>query len=90
LESAIQARASPFCRRELIMPSHQHDYVDGLQHLVSNNKKSSAASSSQSGPGIFKAVHDTQVLFLQNASGFAKWTPTDDRVQQLQKIWMGQ
>lgn len=31
----------------------------------------------------YRAVHGTAVLFLQNDAGFAKWTPTPERVAEL-------
>lgn len=31
----------------------------------------------------YRAVHGTAVLFLQNEAGFAKWTPTPERLAEL-------
>lgn len=31
----------------------------------------------------YKAVHGTAVIFLQNNAGFAKWEPTNERIQEL-------
>jgi hypothetical protein len=33
-------------------------------------------------------VHETQVLFLQNRSGFDKWAPTRDKLDQLKHVWL--
>lgn len=35
----------------------------------------------------FRSTHATLVVWLQNAAGFTKWGPTDERVEALLDAW---
>ncbi|KAM6457665.1 mRNA (2'-O-methyladenosine-N(6)-)-methyltransferase [Liasis olivaceus] len=62
---------SRFKRQQLILPAFDHEYRSGSQHVCKKEEM------------YYKAVHNTAVLFLQNNAGFAKWEPTQERLQEL-------
>ncbi|XP_033009815.1 mRNA (2'-O-methyladenosine-N(6)-)-methyltransferase [Lacerta agilis] len=62
---------SRFKRHQLILPAFDHEYRSGSQHVCKKEEM------------YYKAVHNTAVLFLQNNSGFAKWEPNAERLQEL-------
>ena len=35
----------------------------------------------------FTAVHPSRVLFLQNEAGYMKWTPSIEKIKEMQQIW---
>ena len=35
-----------------------------------------------------KSAHGTLVVFLQNDAGYAKWTPTPERIRELKLAFM--
>ncbi|XP_066482551.1 mRNA (2'-O-methyladenosine-N(6)-)-methyltransferase isoform X2 [Tiliqua scincoides] len=62
---------SRFKRHQLSLPAFDHEYRSGSQHICKKEEM------------YYKAVHSTAVLFLQNHSGFTKWEPTPERLQEL-------
>uniref|UniRef100_H3BHH4 mRNA (2'-O-methyladenosine-N(6)-)-methyltransferase n=2 Tax=Latimeria chalumnae TaxID=7897 RepID=H3BHH4_LATCH len=62
---------SKFKRHQLVVPAFEHEYRSGSQHICKKEDM------------YYKAVHGTAILFLQNDAGFAKWEPTQERVQEL-------
>ncbi|KAM8867279.1 mRNA (2'-O-methyladenosine-N(6)-)-methyltransferase [Synchiropus picturatus] len=62
---------SRFLRHQLKVPAYEHEYRSGSQHICKREEMS------------YRAVHGTAVLFLQNDAGFAKWTPSPERVSEL-------
>ncbi|KAJ0002350.1 hypothetical protein NQD34_007499 [Periophthalmus magnuspinnatus] len=63
--------SSRFLREQLHVAAYEHEYRSGSQHVCKREEMS------------YRAVHGTAVLFLQNDAGFAKWTPTPERVSEL-------
>uniref|UniRef100_A0A7N9AQ01 mRNA (2'-O-methyladenosine-N(6)-)-methyltransferase n=1 Tax=Mastacembelus armatus TaxID=205130 RepID=A0A7N9AQ01_9TELE len=63
--------ASRFLRHQLSVPAYEHEYRSGSQHICKRDEM------------YYRAVHGTAVLFLQNDAGFAKWSPTPERLAEL-------
>ncbi|KFM59810.1 Phosphorylated CTD-interacting factor 1, partial [Stegodyphus mimosarum] len=63
--------ASRFKRKQLLIPAYDHEYRHGFQHVI---PKSEICQ---------RSVHGTQVFFLQNDSGYARWGPTPERIEAL-------
>nr|CAG4646088.1 EOG090X02BU [Macrothrix elegans] len=58
-------------RRQVVVPTFEHEYRHGFQHLVAK-------------PEInVRAAHGTVIVWLQNEAGYHKWGPTDERVDAL-------
>ncbi|XP_054164741.1 mRNA (2'-O-methyladenosine-N(6)-)-methyltransferase-like [Oppia nitens] len=63
--------SSKFKRKHLVIPAYEHEYRSGLQHMCDKNELN------------VKSAHGTLIVFLQNDSGFLKWGPTPERVDEL-------
>ncbi|GFR12269.1 mRNA [Trichonephila clavata] len=63
--------ASRFKRKQLLIPAYDHEYRHGFQHVI---PKSEICQ---------RSIHGTQVFFLQNDSGYARWGPTPERIDAL-------
>uniref|UniRef100_A0A8C7CQB3 mRNA (2'-O-methyladenosine-N(6)-)-methyltransferase n=1 Tax=Oncorhynchus kisutch TaxID=8019 RepID=A0A8C7CQB3_ONCKI len=61
---------SAFLRHHMSVPAFEHEYRSGSQHICKKEM-------------YYKAVHGTVIIFLQNDSGFTKWEPTPERIQEL-------
>nr|CAG4647720.1 EOG090X02BU [Moina brachiata] len=62
---------SSWKRRQVVVPTFEHDYRHGFQHLVSKADVN------------VRAAHGTVIVWLQNEAGFQKWGPTEERVDAL-------
>ncbi|XP_059473073.1 mRNA (2'-O-methyladenosine-N(6)-)-methyltransferase isoform X2 [Neocloeon triangulifer] len=70
--SALEAlNKSRFGRRQIVVPAFEHEAIHGLQHCISRSES------------IIKSSHALVLVWLQNDSGFHKWGPTEERVEQL-------
>lgn len=63
--------SSRFKRKQILIPAFDHEYRHGFQHIVSRSEVNQ------------RSIHGTQVLFLQNDTGFARWGPTSERIDAL-------
>ncbi|CAG2172791.1 unnamed protein product, partial [Oppiella nova] len=63
--------SSKFKRKHLVIPAFEHEYRNGCQHVCDKNDVN------------VKSAHGTLVVFLQNDSGFLKWGPTPERLDEL-------
>ncbi|CAG5118671.1 unnamed protein product [Candidula unifasciata] len=71
-EALIRLESSRFKRKQFMCPPFEHEYRNGFQHLPSARKEMNC-----------KAVFGTLVVFLQNEAGYAKWTPTAEKIKEL-------
>ncbi|CAL1274281.1 unnamed protein product [Larinioides sclopetarius] len=63
--------SSRFKRKQLLIPAYDHEYRHGFQHAIPKSE-------------IYqRSIHGTQVFFLQNDSGYARWGPTPERIEAL-------
>ncbi|XP_014223431.1 phosphorylated CTD-interacting factor 1 isoform X1 [Trichogramma pretiosum] len=76
----LKLEASPFKRKQVVVPAMEHEYRNGLQHVLPNR-------SMPRGELNIRAVHGTLVVWLQNPAGHAKWGPTEERVEALLEAW---
>ncbi|XP_039281178.1 mRNA (2'-O-methyladenosine-N(6)-)-methyltransferase-like, partial [Nilaparvata lugens] len=67
----LRLEASHFKRKQVVVPALEHEYRHGFQHIVSKQDLSVRSS------------HGTLVVWLQNAAGFQRWGPTEERVEAL-------
>jgi len=65
----ISLNRSPYMRQTAVVPSTEHAYITGSQHVDSQH--------------VFKAVHATRVFFLQNDEGQSKWPVTPEKIHKL-------
>nr|CAG4637646.1 EOG090X02BU [Chydorus sphaericus] len=62
---------STWKRRQVVVPTFEHEYRHGYQHIVPKPEVN------------VRAAHGTVIVWLQNEPGFNKWGPTDERVDAL-------
>lgn len=60
--------ASRFKRKQVLIPAFEHEYRHGFQHICPRQETN------------VRSVHGTQMIFLQNDTGFARWGPTPERL----------
>jgi hypothetical protein len=71
----IKLRKSLFCNKTHIIPANKHTFLSGLQHKEEKNKIA------------FKAVHDTEILFMQTTKASEKCPITLDKIKQIENEW---
>ncbi|XP_050091266.1 mRNA (2'-O-methyladenosine-N(6)-)-methyltransferase [Anopheles aquasalis] len=62
---------SPYKRKQLVVMGMEHEYRHGMQHCIPKSEVN------------YKSIVGTMVVWLQNAAGYAKWAPTEPRVDAL-------
>nr|XP_040234550.2 mRNA (2'-O-methyladenosine-N(6)-)-methyltransferase [Anopheles coluzzii] len=62
---------SPYKRKQVVVMGMEHEYRHGLQHCIPKSEVN------------FKSIVGTMVVWLQNAAGYARWAPTEARVDAL-------
>uniref|UniRef100_A0A182SG23 PCIF1 WW domain-containing protein n=1 Tax=Anopheles maculatus TaxID=74869 RepID=A0A182SG23_9DIPT len=62
---------SPYKRKQVVVMGMEHEYRHGLQHCIPKSEVN------------FKSIVGTMVVWLQNAAGYARWAPTETRVDAL-------
>lgn len=67
----LKLEASPFKRKQVVIPHLEHEYRHGQQHIMPKNEVN------------IKSSHGTVIVWLQNDAGFQHWGPTDERVEPL-------
>ncbi|XP_076039938.1 mRNA (2'-O-methyladenosine-N(6)-)-methyltransferase-like isoform X2 [Oratosquilla oratoria] len=67
----LHLEASRFNRKQIVMLPFEHEYRHGFQHVMHKTEV------------VLKSVHGTLVVWLQNDAGYARWGPTQDRVDAL-------
>ncbi|KAL8613842.1 hypothetical protein ACOMHN_032832 [Nucella lapillus] len=70
-EALIRLETSRFNKKQVLLPSYDHEYRHGMQHNCEQSEVN------------VKSMHGTMVVFLQNDSGFQKWGPTPDKIKEL-------
>ncbi|XP_053669875.1 mRNA (2'-O-methyladenosine-N(6)-)-methyltransferase [Anopheles nili] len=71
LKCLAKIEDSPYKRKQVVVMGMEHEYRHGLQHCIPKSEVN------------FKSVVGTMVVWLQNAAGFARWAPTESRVDAL-------
>uniref|UniRef100_U5EVH2 Putative pdx1 c-terminal inhibiting factor 1 n=1 Tax=Corethrella appendiculata TaxID=1370023 RepID=U5EVH2_9DIPT len=62
---------SHFKRKQVVVMAMEHEYRHGYQHILPKSDVN------------IKSVHGTMVVWLQNNAGFARWGPTENRIDAL-------
>jgi phosphorylated CTD-interacting factor 1 len=75
IDGMIKLRKSLFCNKTHIIPANKHTFLSGLQHKEEKNKIA------------FKAVHDTEILFMQTTKASEKCPITLDKIKQIENEW---
>ncbi|KAJ8679825.1 hypothetical protein QAD02_015612 [Eretmocerus hayati] len=71
----LKLEASHFKRKQVVVPGKEHEYRNGLQHVLPKGEVN------------IRAHHGTLVVWLQNAAGYTRWGPTEERVEALLEAW---
>jgi hypothetical protein len=69
----IYQNATGTLKRKIVVPKEAHVYHDGFQHTLRDT--------------LFKPVHNTLVLVMQNEAGSRKWPVTDDVEKRILATW---
>lgn len=67
--------ASRYKREQLLIPAYDHEYRHGFQHIMPRSEVN------------VRSAHGTQVIFLQNDAGYARWGPTPERLDALRESY---
>lgn len=59
---------SQFKRKQVVIPAQEHEYRHGSQHIINRNEVN------------IRSIHNTVIIWLQNATGYQRWTPNEERV----------
>ncbi|XP_014260004.1 phosphorylated CTD-interacting factor 1 [Cimex lectularius] len=70
-QALLKLEASVFKRKQVVVPSYEHEYRHGFQHMLPKTEVN------------VKSAHGTVVIWLQNNAGFQLWGPVEDRVELL-------
>ncbi|KAF6214651.1 hypothetical protein GE061_009394 [Apolygus lucorum] len=70
-QALLKLEASPFKRKQIVVPNFEHEYRHGYQHVLQRSEWS------------VKSPHETMIVWLQNNAGNTTWGPVDDRVEAL-------
>ncbi|KAK9511151.1 hypothetical protein O3M35_005766 [Rhynocoris fuscipes] len=70
-QALLKLEASPFKRKQVVVPNFEHEYRHGFQHILPKSELN------------LKCAHGTVVVWLQNNNGFHQWGPIEDRVEAL-------
>ncbi|XP_058054623.1 mRNA (2'-O-methyladenosine-N(6)-)-methyltransferase [Anopheles bellator] len=62
---------SSYKRKQVVVMAMEHEYRHGMQHCIPKSEVN------------FKSIVGTMVVWLQNAAGYARWAPTEARVDAL-------
>jgi phosphorylated CTD-interacting factor 1 len=71
----IELRKSEFCKKTHILKANKHTFLSGLQHKEEKNKV------------LFKAVHDTELLFMQSSKAVEICPVTSEKIRELEDEW---
>ncbi|KAK7576030.1 hypothetical protein V9T40_012316 [Parthenolecanium corni] len=70
--SAIsRLESSSFKKKQVVVPAMEHEYRSGFQHCINKSEVN------------IRSKNGLLVVWLQNATGFQRWGPTEDRVEAL-------
>ena len=82
--SAIRtARASRFCRGELVIGRAEEDgqgkhaYLDGFQHCCDASKRQQVQATGRA----------SLLLWLQNDTGYSRWPPSKEALGEVEAAW---
>ncbi|XP_064466906.1 mRNA (2'-O-methyladenosine-N(6)-)-methyltransferase-like isoform X2 [Ornithodoros turicata] len=67
--------ASRYKREQLLIPAYDHEHRHGFQHIMPRLEVN------------VRSAHGTQVIFLQNDAGYARWGPTPERLDALRESY---
>uniref|UniRef100_A0A182N2S6 WW domain-containing protein n=1 Tax=Anopheles dirus TaxID=7168 RepID=A0A182N2S6_9DIPT len=62
---------SSYKRKQVVVMAMEHEYRHGLQHCIPKSEVN------------YKSIVGTMVVWMQNAAGYARWAPTETRVDAL-------
>ncbi|EDV97628.1 mRNA (2'-O-methyladenosine-N(6)-)-methyltransferase [Drosophila grimshawi] len=69
---------SMYKRRSMVVLGMAHEYRHGYQHMLQKSEV------------LIKCMQGTQVVWLQNSAGFARWGPNEIRVEALREAFRPQ
>lgn len=70
-KAVAKLMGSQFKRESFSLPAFQHEFKTGFQHVLNQKEE------------MLKSQYPTVVVILQNDSGFLKWGPTPQRLDNL-------
>ncbi|XP_014213980.1 phosphorylated CTD-interacting factor 1 [Copidosoma floridanum] len=71
----IKLEGSHFKRKQVVVPAMEHEYRHGFQHVLPKGEVN------------IRAIYGTLIVWMQNPAGFARWGPTEERVEALLEAW---
>lgn len=71
----VELRKSNFCKKTHILKAQKHTFLSGLQHKEEKNKIT------------FKAVHDTELLFMQTSKANQICPITLEKIKEIEDVW---
>ncbi|GAB0090043.1 mRNA (2'-O-methyladenosine-N(6)-)-methyltransferase [Sergentomyia squamirostris] len=71
LQCLSRIEESSYKRRQVVVLGMEHEYRHGYQHVLQKSEV------------CVKSAQGTMVVWLQNNAGFARWSPTESRVEAL-------
>ncbi|KAH8378798.1 hypothetical protein KR009_001428 [Drosophila setifemur] len=69
---------SMYKRRSMVVLGMAHEYRHGYQHMLQKSEV------------LIKCMQGTQVVWLQNSAGYARWGPNENRVEALREAFRPQ
>ncbi|KAH8300541.1 hypothetical protein KR018_011962 [Drosophila ironensis] len=69
---------SMYKRRSMVVLGMAHEYRHGYQHMMQKSEV------------LVKCMQGTQVVWLQNSAGYARWGPNENRVEALREAFRPQ
>ncbi|EDW80172.1 uncharacterized protein Dwil_GK23609 [Drosophila willistoni] len=77
-KSISKLEESMYKRRSMVVLGMAHEYRHGYQHMMQKSEV------------LIKCMQGTQVVWLQNSAGYARWGPNENRVEALREAFRPQ
>ncbi|XP_034480433.1 mRNA (2'-O-methyladenosine-N(6)-)-methyltransferase [Drosophila innubila] len=77
-KSIAKLEESMYKRRSMVVLGMAHEYRHGYQHMMQKSEV------------LIKCMQGTQVVWLQNSAGYARWGPNENRVEALREAFRPQ
>ncbi|ALC44779.1 CG11399 [Drosophila busckii] len=77
-KSISKLEESMYKRRSMVVLGMAHEYRHGYQHMMPKSEV------------LVKCMQGTQVVWLQNSAGYARWGPNENRVEALREAFRPQ
>ncbi|RZC40392.1 phosphorylated CTD-interacting factor 1 [Asbolus verrucosus] len=71
----LRIEASQFKRKQVTIPAYEHEFRHGFQHVLNRSELN------------VRSAHGTVIVWLQNATGYQRWEPTEERVQSVMEAF---